>query len=114
MLPRGGVGGVDDLSDGGIKSKERDHFLPSSAPGRCDGGIFPGPFFLEGIQLQASLIGCRGAVNPPQIGCHLLAIFPSTEVQRMAHEMNNARLHGRVRKGCCDGIRCPAVETQFR
>ena len=49
------VGGVDDLSDGGIKSKERDHFLPSPAPGRCDGGIFSGPFFLEGIQLQGSV-----------------------------------------------------------
>ena len=97
------VGAVDDLPDGGIKSKERDHFLPSSAPSRCDRGIFPSPFFLEGIQLQASLIGCKGTANPPQISGHLLAIVPNTEVQRVTREMDNARLHdciSRAHRGC--------------
>ncbi len=33
------------------RATQRDHLLPGPAPGRGDGRVFPGPFFLEGIKL---------------------------------------------------------------
>ena len=54
--------------------------------------MFPGPFFLEGIELGRGNIGGRGAVNPAQIGDHCLAIVPGAEVQRMTHQMHDASL----------------------
>ncbi len=82
-----GIGRVDDLADRRIEAEEWDHLGPCPAPGRGDGGVFPGPFLLEGIQLGLGHIGARGAVNPAQVGRHDLAVLPGTKVQRMAHQM---------------------------
>ena len=55
-------------------------------------------------ELGGGLIGGRGTVNQAQIGGDGLAILPGAEVQRVAHEVDNAGLHGRVREGGGDGL----------
>ena len=58
-------------------------------PGRGDGCIFPGPFFLEGIELGLGHISARGSVYQAQIGGDGLAILPRAIIQRMAHQMHD-------------------------
>lgn len=101
---------VDDLADRGVEGKERDHLLPFAPPGRGDRGVFSGPFLLKRIQFGGSLIGGRCPVNPAQTSGHGFTVLPSTKVQRLAHQMDDAGLDGGVREGGGDGVR-EALET---
>ncbi len=103
MLPRGRICRVDDFTNGWREGKEWDDFLPSAPPAWGDRGVFFAPF---GFELGQSLLGLavvRGQVNPAQIFSDILAILPATEVQRVAHQVDDAGLHRGVGEGCVDG-----------
>ena len=50
-------------------------------------------------------LGIHGRVDPLQALGHLLAVFPSAEVQGMAHQMHDAGLHSGLRESRVDGVR---------
>jgi len=63
------------------------------------------PFGLEISQGLLGLDVIGGLINPFEILGDVLAILPAAEVQRMAHQMHDARLDSRVGKGRVDGVR---------
>lgn len=56
------------------------------------------PFSLERTGLNSGLTGCCCPVNLAQIDGHDLAVLPGAEVQRMTHQMDDARLDSGLRK----------------
>ena len=96
-----GIRGVYDFPNCRIEGKKRDHLLPCSPPGRGDGGVFPSPFFLEGIKFGLNHLGGHGAVNLAQARGHDLTFCLGEKVQGMAYQMRDAGLdhrHGRSRR----------------
>jgi len=95
------------------RQRTADHFLKALRQAGLRWRHIFRPISPEGIPTPNQLDRLWGAVNPPvDSAATFLAIFPGTESSTSgARRWTMHVLHGRVRKGCSDGVRGKPLEA---